>query len=351
MHRFNVAVLGPIAPWTLRAYPRPGALLRYAVTGMGHRLVLGFLVMLLAGCSSGSPATTSSAPTATPSEPTVGPSDDLVVGGERPVRIHVPASYTAARPAPLIILLHGYGSSGQEHDAYFGVGAAAEARGLIYATPDGTMDSRGDRFWNATDACCDFDRSGVADSDYLAALVTSIEATVNVDPKRVYLIGHSNGAFMSYRMACDHADLVAGIVSLAGATFARRTDCRPREPVAVLQIHGTGDDTIAYSGGSIGGVGAVVEPVAYPGALDTVASWATYDGCTAAPSDLPGAVDVDAKIDGVDGPAEATIKAATDCQAGGHVELWTIPNGAHSPELAAAFADEVLDLLLAHPKP
>jgi polyhydroxybutyrate depolymerase len=328
---------------------------------MGYRLVLGLLVVLLAGCSSGTPAqtrspdptaTAASAPASTPIEPTASPSDDLVVGGDRPVTVHVPASYSAATPAPLLIMLHGYGSSGREHEGYFHLGSAADARGVIYAHPDGTMDSDGDRFWNATDACCDFSQTGVADADYLSALVASIVAAVNVDPKRIYFIGHSNGGFMSYRMACDHADLVAGIVSLAGTTFAEPADCRPSEPVTILQIHGTADDVIAYDGGRITGIGASGVPMdPYPGALDTVTSWATYDGCSEAASDRPGSVDVDANIDGADGPAESTIKAATGCQGGGHVELWTIPVGRHDPDISAAFADEVLDFLLAHPKP
>ena len=89
----------------------------------------------------------------------------------------------------------------------------------------------------------------------------------------------------------------------------------------------------------------------FPGALDTVNAWATYGGCSGTVSDLPGAVDVDAIIDGADGPAESTIKAATGCRDGGHVELWTIPEGGHGPPLAATFADDVLDFFLAHPKP
>ena len=66
---------------------------------------------------------------------------------------------------------------------------------------------------------------------------------MNVDPYRIYVAGHSNGGFMSYRLACTHADRIAAIVSLAGATFDTPADCSPTEPVAVLQIHGTADDT------------------------------------------------------------------------------------------------------------
>ena len=181
---------------------------------------------------------------------------DVVVGDNRPVTVHVPSSYDPAKPAPLLIVLHGYGSSGREHEAYFHLDAAADQRGYLIAYPDGIADTTGSRFWSATDACCDFDRTGVNDVAYLTGVITGIQASFAVDPKRIDLVGHSNGGFMSYRMACTHPELVAAIVSLAGATFGNPADCAPSAPVAVLQIHGTADDVIAYGGGTIQGIGS-----------------------------------------------------------------------------------------------
>ena len=223
--------------------------------------------------SPASPGTASPAP-ATPSEG-ASPSAELVVGGDRPVTVHVPASYDAGQPAPLLILLHGYTGSGQDIDTYFDLGPAAEARGFVYAFPDGTYDNDGNRFWNATDACCALDQVGVDDVTYLTDVISEIRAELAIDPKRIALVGWSNGGFMSYRMACDQADLVAAMVSLAGATFADPADCAPSEPVSVVQIHGTADDVILYEGG---------EPLTdatgpYPGAETTAESWAMYDGC------------------------------------------------------------------------
>ena len=105
---------------------------------------------------------------------------------------------TPTSPAPLVIVLHGYGSSGQDHDAYFHLGSAAAQRGFLYAYPDGTFDSGGNRFWNATDACCDFDRTGVADVAYLTDVITEIRAHSRSIRNASYLLGHSNGGFMSY---------------------------------------------------------------------------------------------------------------------------------------------------------
>ena len=296
-----------------------------------------------------------SVPSASASSSTQGTSatvqaDALVVGGARPVTVHLPA-VGASEPAPLLIVLHGYGSTGPEHESYFRFGPVAARRGLVYATPDGTVDSRGNHFWNATDACCDFDATGVDDAEYLTGLIKEISARASIDSKRVYFVGHSNGGFMSYRIACEHADLVAGIVSLAGATFATRTDCQPSEPVAILEIHGTADDTVRFEGGNVSDIGAPGHMNSYPGAKTTIATWAGYDGCAATLARSKTVLDVDAVTFGSNGPAEATVETASHCDPGGHVELWTIPNGGHSPDLSGTFADTVVDFLLAHPKP
>jgi polyhydroxybutyrate depolymerase len=261
--------------------------------------------------------------------------------------VHVPASYDASRPAPLLILLHGYTSSGDEIDTYFDLAAAAERAGFVYAAPDGTKDSRGNRFWNATDACCNFDRSTVDDVAYLTSVIAGIQGKLAIDPKRIAVAGHSNGGFMSYRMACDRADLVAGIVSLAGETFADPADCAPSEPVSVAQVQGTADEVIHFDGG--GPLTDVSRP--YPGAEATAAAWAKNDGCGAKASALNGKIDVDRDlVDGSD-PAETTVQAWSDCQAGSTVQLWTIPGGHHSPALTPAFADAVVGFLADHPKP
>jgi polyhydroxybutyrate depolymerase len=273
------------------------------------------------------------------------------VGGDRPVTVHLP-SPDLGSPAPLILLLHGYGASPAEIEDYFRLGREAAARGILLAAPEGTVDSDGRRFWNATDACCDVDGSGIDDVGYLRRLIDEIQTVANVDPKRVYLGGHSNGGFMSYRMACQHADVVAAIASLAGASLAERDDCRPSEPVAVLQIHGTADDVIRFDGGDlsdlIGGRGPA-RP--YPGARETAAIWAAYDGCDGELVETEETLDIDTLVSGPSGPAETTIARATGCEPGGHVELWTIPDGGHVPSLSGAFGVEVLDFLLEHPKP
>lgn len=256
---------------------------------------------------------------------------------ERPVDVIVPDGLDASEPAALVVVLHGYSGTGALQDAYFGFRDEAERRGAILVHPDGTTDPREYRFWNATDACCNFFGSQVDDVAYLTAVVDHVRATHAIDPRRIYLAGHSNGGFMSYRLACERADLFAAVVSLAGATVDDPAACTPSEPVSVVQVHGTNDDVIRYDGGDI--LGAT-----YPSAAASAERWAEIDGCTAVT--VPGtALDLDTELAG----AETTVARHPQCTEGTGVELWTITDGSHLPTLGPGFAAAVFDFFEAHP--
>lgn len=276
--------------------------------------------------------------TAAPSTAAPSASADPTIG--RPYDVFVPASYDDSSPMPLVILLHGYAATGAIQEAYFQLQPLAESRGFLYVHPDGLTDVRNNHFWNATDACCDLGGNGVDDVAYLTAVIDKVEADYSVDPKRIYLVGHSNGGFMSYRMACERSDLVAAIASVAGATFADPATCKPSSPVSVLQVHGTSDGTISYTGGSI--LGHV-----YPSAQGSISTWAAYDGCGGTLEPSGETLDLEATIDG----EESTVSAFSGCPAGVSVELWSVDGGSHIPRVSTTFSGEIIDFLLAHPKP
>lgn len=320
------------------------------------------VAVLLAACTAKSPGAATPAPTssempavndaATP-EPAPAATPvlaDITVGRPRAARVKVPSGHDPAIAAPLLVMLHGYSSSGQETEDYLQLAGAADTRGMLYVYPDGTKDEHGWRFWNASDACCGFG-SDVDDVAYLTGLVEEIEAVANVDRRRIFFIGLSNGGFMSHAMACRHAELIAGIVSLAGAAPA--TGCTPSEAVAVLEVHGTADVLVRYEGGivepdSIGAPGHTVAP--YPGAEGTAAIWLQRDGCDTM-SESTTTLDLVAGVARSGGPNETTIESSGDCRPGGHVELWTVHGGGHIPDLSSGVAGLLLDFLLAHPKP
>ena len=161
---------------------------------------------------------------------------------------------------------------------------------------------------------------------------------------------------MVYRMACQSADLIAGIASLAGATFLDPSRCAPSEPVNILEIHATADDVVPYAGGAFTTTGQASQAVgnmpAFPGALQTVQYWAGYNGARDPVTDPGPSMDLDLDVPGLD----TVITRYTKYPPGGAVELWTINGGTHFPTFnsdgsSSEFAPRVIDWLLAHPKP
>ena len=301
---------------------RPLALLAIVVAVA----VLGALPTATAATTTTTSTTSTTAPAATTAA--------------RPYTVHVPPGYSAGVPAPLLLILHGYRATGLIESFYLDLTPATDAAGMLTVAPDGTKNANGKQFWNATDACCNGPGTQVDDSAYLDAVIKEVEANYNVDLKRVFIVGHSNGGFMAYRMACDHADTIAALVSLEAATYADPRKCSPSVPVATLEIHGTADDTINYDGGKILGH-------RYPGAVATTKMWAKYDGCRLVRDrPAPPPHDIEANV-----PPATVTAYSTGCKANGHAELWTEPGGEHIPKLTPTFGDQVVAYLLAHPKP
>jgi len=250
---------------------------------------------------------------------------------------------------PLVIALHGAGGTGVGTEGDKRFRPLAEARGFLYCYPDGSINpNNGNHRWHSTDYCCDpFTYNSVDDAGYLRALIEEIGRRFVVDRKRIHLTGHSAGGLMAYLMACQSADLIAGIASLAGPTSLDPSRCAPSEPVNILNIHGTADDVILYAGG-VGGMNVA----AYPGALQTVQIWAGYNGAREPVTDPVSSMNLSLDVPGLD----TVITRYTNAPPGGAVELWTINGGIHAPTFhsgssSSEFAPRVIDWLLAHPKP
>lgn len=255
----------------------------------------------------------------------------FTVGGNRPVTVNLPDTLT--NPAPLLILLHSASTSGAHQENYMHLGPVAKKNGLIYIAPDGTVNPEGKRFWNASKSCCNKYKQEVDDVAYINSLIDEINAKTPVDPKRIYLIGHSNGAFMSFTFACK-TNRVAAIVAIAGA-MDRDGDCSPNTPVSLLNIHGTADKTIKVSGG-------VMNNFPYTSSAKTVETIASVNKCLKAES---GKKDFEPTIKG---PETTVIKYA--CNTHTHLQFWKIAMGSHSPKLPRDFAQQVIAFLLKQSK-
>ncbi len=280
-----------------------------------RRLALA-LSLVLTACD-GAPALDAGIDAGAPRPPeTIGPSD-------RPARLFTPPAHDGATPLPLVVLLHGYSVNGQAQDLYFGLTRHARRAGFYALVPDGTIDADGEPHWDVLGGAVD-------DYGYLRALIEETRSLVPIAPGEVFVLGHSNGGFMAYRLACDSADLVTGIASLAGSDAV--VGCAPTDDVAVLQIHGDMDGTVAYEGGSIAGLD-------HASAEATVQAWADRLGCAGTRDGAP--LDLVTDVDG----AETRVLDHEGCAG---ASLWTMQGADHIPSLTAEFTPSVVAWLRAH---
>jgi polyhydroxybutyrate depolymerase len=302
-------------------------------------------LLSVAGCSSESTSETTDAGSTDLTRPSDKPIVEDLQG--RSYLLHEP-SKASTEPRPLLVMLHGFtGSETPEEDMENEMHVLPEAdkRGIYVAQPRGSEDTVFGKFaWNATDACCGWNLNNVNDIGYIHAMVTEIESQHAIDPKRIFIFGHSNGGFMAHRLACDSAGRFAGIVSLAGAPWSDPKKCQPSAPIAMLQVHGTADTTVLYDGGAPYGIVALAEA---PGAEELTRMWRDKNRCGEAADVSAAPVDLVEDLAG----AETKKTLYAGCEGNGATELWTIDQGIHSPNFNASFASAIFDFLLHSPKP
>ncbi len=177
-----------------------------------------------------------------------------VEGQARSYQLFVPAD--VPKRAPLVLVMHGMGSTPAQILAATGYNDLAESHGFLVAYPAGLTSN-----WNAGQAL----RGGARFDDvgFLMAVVDDVHAAQPVDRRRVYLTGHSAGGWMAYRAACERPDVFAAAAPVGSALMVL---CRPSRPVPVLHIHGAAD--------------AVIKLTA---AVDSVEQMRRADGCAGDP--------------------------------------------------------------------
>lgn len=108
-----------------------------------------------------------------------------------------------------------------------------------------------DNSWNAGSCCGDAVKDKVDDVATIRSVSRAIVTEKHLDSHRVFVAGHSNGAFMALRLACETRGVYAGFVSVAGALAV---DCPDPTPPSVVFWQGALDTTVPIAGGTFDGV-------------------------------------------------------------------------------------------------
>jgi polyhydroxybutyrate depolymerase len=260
-------------------------------------------------------------------------SSSILNGGlQRTYTVHIGGSYNETRPTPLLIVLHGGGGTGQGMNKLTSFNAIADRENFIVVYPDGYEkhwnDGRGVRQYRAQ-------VQNVDDVGFISALIDHLSDGLNINAKRVYVTGISNGAMMSHRLGCELSQKIAAIAPVAGNIPVNMASLWTlSRPVSVLIINGTEDPLVPWEGGNVHlgrlELGQVLS------VEDTVKFWLTNDKCSSPPiiSQLP---DKD--------PADGTrVRAETygGCQDGAEVVLYAVEGGGHTWPGGLQYSSELI---------
>lgn len=204
---------------------------------------------------------------------------------KRTFKIYLPANYLKSSSLPLVIALHGRGGNGESMILLTrkGFNKLADKGGFIVVYPDGI-----DLNWN--DGRMDEEsndrahRENIDDVGFISALIDSMITSYNIDPKRVYVTGISNGAIMSYRLACELTYKITAIAPVDGSIpISFFPECSPSRHISVLAINNTNDPLVPYDGGDIYGSIRRVNLGKVLSVNESIMFWVNWNSCSVYP--------------------------------------------------------------------
>jgi polyhydroxybutyrate depolymerase len=246
-----------------------------------------------------------------PSPPGTSATSLTVNGVVRTYRLHVPGSFQKNASA-LVVVLHGSGGNGLGMEVGTGFSSLGDQMGFAVVYPDGLFESMGGQtnwayFFN------DF----TDDVAFIRQLLQALQASIQFDPRQVYVTGLSSGALMSHRLGVQLADRVAAIGVVEGALFSSVTSSgapvpAPVAPVSVLMLHGDRDTTIPLCG-----------TPTFASQDRTFTFWAGSLSCSRLDS-------ADPICDGQGNITPGTEKSASGCAANTEVRFYRLIGGTHT---------------------
>jgi polyhydroxybutyrate depolymerase len=164
----------------------------------------------------------------------------------------------------------------------------------------------------------------VDDIAFFRALIERLVASDRVDPRRIYLLGVSNGALMAYRVACEMGREIAAIAALISPmSDLQQEDCPPGSPIPLFILAGNADTAQSYLGASGPLQGRLVS------VPDTVRFFRARYGCTGMRSEeLPHRDPLDRTT--------ITLFRPQVCPSGAEIVFYRVNGGGHRvPTLAS----------------
>ena len=239
---------------------------------------------------------------------------------------HIPQTIDSEGSAPLLIDIHGYGSTMHIQRNHTGLTELADEVGAVILYPQGIhrdgdpSTGGGAPSWNQGTCCADAAMFDIDDSGFLSNLIDLAIEELPIDETRVYLTGWSNGCGMAQRLAIDVSEKIAAV---ACTSFYLLYDLQPDYvPTPVLEMHGFLDEHALYAS-SMRSV--IYNPLMQEdsnsfttGAVQNIARWAEHNGCEGSTPDInsPGIL--------------YSVTGYSNCEGGAEVQLITVHQGNHN---------------------
>ncbi len=259
-----------------------------------------------------------------------------VDGVDRHYLLHVPPGYDASKPMPMILALHGMGGNSADFEKRTKLNQTADKEGFIVVYPDSTdwFNQKDWKTWDTDDGIIPPGKH-VDDTKFLRSVIDTTQSQLNVDDKRIYMAGISNGGMMTMHAAGPLSDKLAAVAVVSGAMSGKEES--PTQPLSVLNIHGTNDTVIPING--IEGVPDSLTQLGIPtfkpnSYIPTY--WNIKDGITGSPT--------------TEKVGNETRQHWVNPKNGAEVEQIVVAGGEHTPSDVQGTMDTVVKFFENHPK-
>lgn len=214
----------------------------------------------------------------------------LEVGGRRREAL-VDAPEASGGPMPVVVMFHGAGATAELARTNTGWGELARRERFIAVFPEGTRRDpsappafrQNPQSWNDGSGRGHVAHRQVDDVAFTAALLDHVAERWPADPRRVYAVGFSNGAALTFRVAAELSGRIAAAAPVAGHLWLERPE--PARPVPLRLITGSADPLNPLAGGTVRTPWGHAEH--HPPLMDSARRWAAAIGCGPEPSDVP----------------------------------------------------------------
>jgi polyhydroxybutyrate depolymerase len=199
---------------------------------------------------------------------------------EREYRLHVPTGYDRSKAISVVLAFHSYNGAADEEETHTGLSRHADKHGYLVVYPQATafLTDTGRRItsWNDLAGNASPGPEGPICSDtadqyphppecgeprpcnwatchndlgFVERLLDRLEASLCIDPERIYATGMSNGGMFVHRLGCHMPNRFAAIAPVGG-TLARGFNCAPEgsTPLSLMNIYGRRDRYVSQEG-------------------------------------------------------------------------------------------------------